>query len=179
MIARMKWLLLIVTVLLASGCLSRRVVTESFVTTPTYELRGVEVVEQGERGASLRAVLVIRNPNAVGLPLRVSGVSIALEGLGSYAYDAMPAVSLPPSGEQVVLLPMAVALRRGASAEGAAYALSASLSFEPPGEVRRVLTDSGVPLPVVSVSESGTVGGRGWASLGQGASPASAEPTPQ
>ncbi|MEM9881668.1 MAG: hypothetical protein AAF800_01975 [Planctomycetota bacterium] len=124
---------------------------------PAVEVAGAEVVETTDDAARVEVSLVLRNPNAVALPLPEASYSVALPGVGSYASVELPARVLPPNGEQSVRLPAVIALDAVDDLRGRAWRASGNVTYRPENAVRRFLTESGVPLPVVLFSGGGTL----------------------
>ncbi|MEM6855929.1 MAG: hypothetical protein AAF593_16105 [Planctomycetota bacterium] len=132
-----------------TGCISGR--------PPAVEVAGAEVVEATEEAARVELSLMLRNPNAVALPLPEASYSVAVSGVGSYASVELPARVLPPNGEQSVRLPAVIALETVDDLRGRAWRASGNVTYRPENAVRRFLTESGVPLPVVLFSGEGTL----------------------
>ncbi|MEM1098867.1 MAG: hypothetical protein AAGH92_08760 [Planctomycetota bacterium] len=130
------------------GCVVVDAVKEGLVTPPTAEVIGVSVVDVSERGAALEAAVRLTNTNDVELPLEAVRVRMTGPGGRSFSSDAPPTVSMPPNGSQVLRV-RGVLSGRNDDLVGEEVAVSVSVRWIPPGEVRGILTESGVPLPVV------------------------------
>lgn len=124
--------------------------------TPTIEVVNVRVAEQTGEATRIEALVELTNPNDTPLPLTSASYTISAGNAGSVSLDDRPNRTLPALGKQTVLLPASLRTN-GASLKGAPCTVSGSITYEPPGEVRKILTESGIPLPWVDFSKSGRV----------------------
>lgn len=147
---RMAWFVLAAVTV---GC-SIRPPRYHFVSTPRAEVTSLAVTSVSEQGARVEAVVALENPNDLPLPLRVSDYTLSIDGVGQTTMVDLPPVTLPARGRQTFKLPIAVATD-GAALDGQAYRFQGTVTYEPPGEIRRVLTDSGLPLPRTGFSSEG------------------------
>ncbi|MEM7576358.1 MAG: hypothetical protein AAF328_02685 [Planctomycetota bacterium] len=131
-----------------SGCVVIDAVKEGIVTPPTAEVLGVSVVDASDRGTALEAAVRLTNVNNVELPLESVRVRMVGPNGQRFVSDAPATVSMPPNGSQVLRV-RGVLPGRGGDLEGEEVAVSVSVRWIPPGEVRAILTESRVPLPVV------------------------------
>ena len=153
---RLAWVIGGVVSLIGMGCAVGPMLTEGIVQTPEAVVESVRVVDQTDDGLRLEAVVRIRNPNEVGLAAQRGSVWFELEGLRPYEARMEPTIALPPSGERLWRVPVAVAKPSpGWSAGGRSYKMEVELRFVPPGELREILTESGVPLPWLSATARG------------------------
>jgi LEA14-like dessication related protein len=125
------------------------------VTPPVTTVRGVRLVRQTQEAARFEATLELRNPNNVPLPMRKSHYTLVVENAGRARLDDLPNRTIPARGVQTVVLPAAISTRRGVA--GGRYHLDGSVTYDPPGNLRRFLTDSGIPLPEVLFARAGTL----------------------
>lgn len=131
---------------------------------PSASVESVRVIEQTTEGSRLEVLIRMENPNLTSLPLPSVTFTLNLQGIGTFAFTDTPHVTLPAKrndgehgpGIQFLRLPAAIATK-GKDAHGAAYRVNGSIIYEPPGEIRKLLTDSNVPLPTMNFSKSGTV----------------------
>ncbi len=136
-------LLLLIT-LAAGGCAVQR---------PSARVTGVEIAEATEEGSRLLVTVVLDNPRDEPLPIRRSRYELSVDG-ETFEFTDLAAATMPAQGSQTLRLPAAV--RVPAAAVGSRpYEVRGSVVYEPPGEIRDLLTDSGVPLPSVTFSQSG------------------------
>lgn len=133
------------------GCKSNRLRTKP----PTAQVTGVRLVEHTTTGSRLEVLLQLGNPNDFGLPLTRSDFSFRVAGGDSFTFNDQPHRSIPAKGTQLVRLP--VALANPSSIVGAAFVVEGSVTYEPPGEIRKLLTESSVPLPSVGFRGEGVV----------------------
>ena len=141
------------------GCALGPMLTEGVVETPEAVVESARVVDQTDAGFRAEIVVRLINPNDVALRVERASVAFRLDGLKPYEARMEPTVALPPSGEQLWTVPVALAKPTpGWAPAGRRYRFDAELRFVPPGELREILTDSGVPLPWVEVSGAGEFG---------------------
>lgn len=112
----------------------------------------VRLVEQSSEGASYRIEVTLQNPNDVDLPLRSAQYQLAVGETSSPTMSANPHRTLAANARQMVEL--TVALPQPPSG---AWRCQGSITFEPPGEIRKIMTDSHVPLPSVNFTGEGTL----------------------
>ncbi len=136
----------------AGGCESSPM-SLGLVQTPQAQVHAVELTEVSEAGAAARVIVELSNPNDVPLPLRIAQYKVAL-GEVSYSGDTHPNATIPAHGTQRITLPAAVSGR-----PGDAYKVNGTITFQPPGEIRQLMTDVGIPLPWVSINGEGPVTG--------------------
>jgi len=144
-----------------AGCGSKSK-TKIKVITPTASAATVSIVEQTGEGARLLVSLELTNPNAIALPLHkavytvtVAGVAAGAGGAGgAVTMEDVTSLTLPANGTQQLKYPLA-SVTDGQGLAGAWYTVSGTVEYEPPGEVRKLLTESGVSLPKVRFSGAG------------------------
>jgi len=121
------------------------------VAAPATEVRGVEVVHVTEHGTEADVIVALRNDNDVPLPLALVDYQVTLGGRTVEA-STTPDATVPAEGEQIVRLRAAVP-----DAPGDQYRVRGRFQYVPPGEIRTLLTDFGVPLPTTGFEASGNV----------------------
>lgn len=121
--------------------------------SPTASVLGVKLVKQTDQAARVEVTVALENPNDVPLPLIKSSYTVEVAGQ-SYSATDVPARTLPARGRQEVTIPAVVAVSGGA-ARGSSYRVDGSVTYEPPGEIRKLMTDSYIPLPSVGFAQSG------------------------
>lgn len=147
-----------------AGCGSKSK-TKIKVITPTASAATVSIVEQTGEGARLLVSLELTNPNAIALPLHkavytvtVAGVAAGAGGAGgaggAVTMEDVTSLTLPANGTQKLKYPLAI-VTDGQGLAGASYTVSGTVEYEPPGEVRKLLTESGVSLPKIRFSGAG------------------------
>ena len=168
--ARVFWIklaaltLALLTLFAASGCGIPRTVgraaTEGFVEKPEVELIDLAVTKRTPEGVAFAATVRMINPNDVELPLDAVDFSLRVAGLGSFEAPSPPRVSLPPNGSRRVVLRAALPAPTPSDApiDGRTYRCTVAVRYVPPGEVREIGTESGLPLPVARTAVRGTLG---------------------
>lgn len=124
------------------------------VSKPSARVNQAVVAEQTAEGARLELVLVLDNPNDVPLPIRETRYRVEIDGVADgFEFTDKTAATMPAGDTQTLTLPSAFA----GDLSDRAYQVSGAVVYETPGEFRRLLTDSGVPLPSVSFSARGNL----------------------
>jgi hypothetical protein len=134
------------------------------VIAPKASVDTVSVVSETDEGARLKMVVILENANAVALPLKRVDYRLVVEGVGSFTFRDDPNRILPgarqvkqgETAKQELHL-FAGIETDGATIRGKPYKASGTVTYEPPGEIRKLLTDSYVPLPITSFFGSGTL----------------------
>jgi LEA14-like dessication related protein len=150
-----RLLLLLSAALLWGGC-SIRPPRYHHVTTPQAEVQSVAVTQVTQEGARVEVTVELHNPNDMALPLRVSRYTLRIESIGEMRLTDLPPVTIPARGSRRVVLPTAIATD-GHPLQGHAYSFEGTVTYEPPGEIRKVMTESGVPLPSAAFRGQGTL----------------------
>ncbi len=127
------------------------------VESPTAHVEKIELLDSSDQALRLGVTLRLTNPNDVPLPMTIARYSVDVPGAGSYQGDQRPQATIRAEGEQVFVLTAAVPAGTANPALDTAVA-SGSVEYEPPGEFRMLLTESGVPLPSVAFRGSGELG---------------------
>ena len=127
------------------------------VEQPRARVTEVALEDQSDHGARILVSVALSNPNDVALPLVNAGYTMRVNGASEATYADLPNRTLPALGQQIVTLPVGLSLGSGTSPRGASYLVHGSGTYEPPGEIRKLLTEARVPLPSTSFSASGTL----------------------
>lgn len=136
----------------------------SSIVSPTAEVKSISLVDQSAEGARVQVTVELKSDNAVPLPLVECGYSVTLDGIGTFSFVDKPNKAIPakrtdinggPASQVITLI--AVFATAGREVKGTACRVSGSIVYEPPGEVRKVMTESNVPLPSVGFSGEGTI----------------------
>lgn len=144
------------TLLIFAGCVSEEPVAESGdLETPTAALVSASQTARSDEGSRLVAAVDVTNPNQVALPVIEVFYTVKVDGVGEFSFTQTGDSTLYKGGTQRLLLPSAFKTTKDLS--GATYSVDGWLSYQPPGEVRKLLTDTGWPLPRVWFSGSGRV----------------------
>ena len=114
----------------------------------------VALVEQTDQGARLVANVELSNFNETALPLVWCQYRITVDGGDTFAMADELHRTLLARGTQIVQLPAAMAAA-ALDLAGASYTIKGAITYEPPGAIRKVLTESKIPLPAVHFQSSG------------------------
>jgi hypothetical protein len=118
------------------------------------------VTQRSDRGVRIEVPVSLTNRSDVPLPVAETRYTVTIDAPGArpFRFTARGVATMPVEGEQTVLLPAAFAVDE-VDVVGVPYRVTGSIVYESPGEIRRVFTDTGWPLPSVSFSSSGTLMG--------------------
>ena len=126
------------------------------VDQPGITLEHVRITEQTQEGLRVEVTVRLSNPNDIALPLVYASYGVELDGVGRFELGDQTNRTLPAKGSQVVVLPAAFAWPQEASA-AQGYTVWGAVQYEPPGQLRKVLTESGIPLPSARFSQRGHI----------------------
>jgi len=122
----------------------------SSLQTPTAEVVSIERGPRSDQGAVVNVTVRMANPNDVQLPVHETTYRVELDGAKEiFELTFHPPVTMPVSGEQLVTFPAAFAIKQD-DLTGRRVAVSGSIHYQPPGEIRQVLTDMKFPLPHIA-----------------------------
>lgn len=138
-----------------TGCVLTDV-DQMFVEAPQAKLLTVRLVEQSDDGARVEVVVSLTNRAEVPLPLLDSSCSMLVASKGPHRTSDDPNQVLPALGSQTLIIPLAFA-SDAPEVSGKTYSLNGSVTYEPPGEIRKLLTESGIPLPQVQFAGRGKI----------------------
>ncbi|MEM6751170.1 MAG: hypothetical protein AAF612_11945 [Planctomycetota bacterium] len=139
------------------GC--GRTLTNPLLAPPEAEVVAVTPVERTPEADRVLVTLRITNSEGVELPLREAAYTVRGPDGASRSTRAQVFATAPAEGEQWVRLPISVARDEALAMDpDPVYRVSGSITYEPPGEFRRILTDSAVPLPAVLFAGTGREG---------------------
>lgn len=148
------WCVTLVTVMCClslSGCLGVG------AQRPADEVVSTRVTQQTEHGARVLVQVAIDNPNDFVLPLREAHYTVRVAGLEPFVFtDVVPDRALPPNSRQILELPAAFATD-GQPIQGKTYNITGRVTYEPPGELRAIMSESGLPLPSIHFSGEGVL----------------------
>jgi len=125
------------------------------ILRPTAQVRSVAIDQSTDQGATVRIHVELTNTNDVSLPVSEAPYRLAV-GEHVFEFTAVPPVTMPAGGSQMFSLTAAFPAS-GESLRGREYDLSGRGVYEPPGEIRKILTDSNIPLPSVGFSDRGVL----------------------
>ena len=124
------------------------------VDRPEIQVEKVELTQRTDEGLRMEVTVRLSNPNQIALPLVYASYGVELDGLGRFELGDTTNRTLPARGSQIVVLPAAFAITQPLPA-ATPYRVWGHVQYEPPGQFRRVLTESGIPLPGASFALDG------------------------
>ncbi len=125
------------------------------IEAPKTKVGGVSVTGKSGDGTQVTAFVELRNPNKAALPLLRTRYTLSVDGqVVSYADEVHR--TLPSAGMQIVELPVAFP-GDGSGLGGRRFDINGSITYKPPGQFRKLLTESRIPLPTVTFAGSGTI----------------------
>ncbi len=145
-----KWMTLMavagVCLLWGSGCQ----VYKKFRTPDLFPIVvasvAVQLTEKTAEAAKFEVVVTLENPNAVALPLISSEFTLRVNGHSLMSFEDQLHITLPANGTQVVHLQGVMVLASELNAQSN-YVVNGTIAYEPPGEIRKIMTESKVRLP--------------------------------
>ena len=124
------------------------------VRSPEAHVADLALVDRSATGQRVEASVVVSNPNEI--PLRVWGVAYRVEmedgRRASFEMTDHPPVTLPPGGEQTIVLPAGLRLRGEADAVAS---IRGRVIYDTPGHIRARMTDLGLPRRSVRFAAEG------------------------
>ena len=124
--------------------------------SPSVHVTDVRVVDQTEQGGRVVLEVDLINPNDFVLPMPTADYTVSVEGAGQFSFQGVvPLAVMPAQGTQTLQLPAAFTVDQPLT--GKPFAAHGSIQYDPPGEWRAFLTQSGFPLPEVDFQETGTI----------------------
>ncbi len=148
----LAWLCLLVPLL---GCRTLRNIGSDVTRTvsdPTITVEALRVAQRSAYGTRYEVDLVIQNPNDFPLALVSSSHTLVVSG-SAFEFAGAPHRTVPSRGNaegtQRVTLAGAVPM---VGPEPEAVSVRGKMVFEPPGQFRKLLTESGLPLPSAAFS---------------------------
>jgi hypothetical protein len=123
---------------------------------PTAKAVAVRIDEQTDQGVRVIVLVNMNNPNDYPLPLIEGSYTVNVSGLGSFHDGARSVRTLPSRGTETIEMPAAFATK-GAPVVGRQYDVSGWITFQPPSNLRALMTDMDIPLPDVGFALSGVL----------------------
>lgn len=130
---------------------------------PSAKVVAIAVVDQSAEGVRIQATIELKSDNTYPLPLVKCDYSVTLAGVGVFTFSERPNRAIPAKrtdinagpAKQIVTLIAAFATQ--ADVKGRSCTVGGSVTYEPPGEIRRIMTETAVPLPSVTFSGTATL----------------------
>ena len=134
----------------------------------SIQVLDAQVLEQSAQGGQVVLFVRVTNPNPQELPIPRVTCDLDVEGGGRFTFTDVPYATLPGGGKsggepgggageaafQILEIPGALA---GSALAGKRYTVRGTVVFQPDGQLRRVFTDLGLPLPRTRFAGSGTL----------------------
>ncbi|MFW5682489.1 MAG: hypothetical protein ACOC1G_05730 [Phycisphaeraceae bacterium] len=120
--------------------------------SPHGRVLDAALVEETPDGSRIEFVVELENPREEHYPLVEARYSLEVIGAGTFWFTEYPIQALPGNGTQRLLLAGALP---ATDLAGRQWRVNGAVSYKPGGELRQVLTDSGIPLPVVNFDGRG------------------------
>ena len=129
------------------------------VDAPVAEVVSAKITQQTADGVRVEVTVLLSQNNKVPLPLTMSEADFTIGNTATRSITDKPHRTIPVgggqgTGKQVVVIPIAYPISAGI-VPGSEYNVTGSITYEPPGEFRRILTESGFPLPTADFSRVG------------------------
>ena len=125
--------------------------------TPGTAVAAVRLVESGPRAARYDIDVSIYNPNDVPLPMTFAEYELTVDG-ATYRSDALPRATAPALRRITISLPAVLVWDDDVSPPaGGTYEASGRIIMTPPGEVRRLLYEIGLPKPRMKFTGQGEI----------------------
>ena len=141
--------LILLLICLTAGC--------GLTPDPDIEVASVELLDTSPEGARLRIVLAVTNTINEPVELESMSYRLKIDQVDPFEVEDQPSATLPSGGTQRLDLYAAVPTAAGNDLIGRDYRVSGTLTYDPPGDLRVVLTETGVPLPWVGFAGRGAV----------------------
>ncbi|QQE11656.1 hypothetical protein JD969_19575 [Planctomycetota bacterium] len=127
------------------------------VQQPISKVTAVEITERSPIGVRMLVSVDIENPNQIALPVTNIQYSVSLQDAGTFNFTELGDITLSAGGKQSVTLPAAFALPEDATLNGKKYTVNGQFFYRPPGELRALLDQYHLPLPISPFTASGNV----------------------
>jgi hypothetical protein len=145
------WIVLGLVGVMLGGCSIGLPTFPKPIGVPDAQVAAVRVVESSDVAGRYMIYVTLTNPNNIALPIEASDYSLTVAGK-TYKGDTPPQATVPASGSITVKLPAVIPGGGG----GGQYDVSGGLTLHPPGQIKQILYDIGVPMPQARFSGKGT-----------------------
>lgn len=150
------WVLLLAVVPVGCGPIKAPRLPER-VIAPTTDVLRVDLTAASDAAASYDVLVTFVNPNLFELPMTHAAYVLTVNG-HSYTADAVPNATIPAQGQVDVKLPAVIAAP-GLAALGQPFEVKGTVTMQPPGQLRNLFYEMGIPMPTVDFAGQGTVTG--------------------
>lgn len=150
------WLLLTLLCCASIACAKKKVPDPKLweIQTPQARVVSMKVTSQTDDGFRVEATVQLDNENRVPLPLLDIHYTIAIEGVGSISLVDHAHRTIPAFGSQRIVLPASFAWEESSIA-GLPWQVEGNVKYQPPGELRQIMTETNIPLPDSTFKNSG------------------------
>lgn len=131
-----------------TGCSVYRKFKSPDLKAMVVEKVDVKLAGQSSEAAKLDVTLTINNPNGTALPLVKTDMTVSIGSLGQASTQYLLHRTVPANGTQTITIPVVILTSEQITA-GTSFSAKGVVSYEPPGELRKLMTESNVPLPAV------------------------------
>jgi hypothetical protein len=120
------------------------------IAMPDVQVQSVDLVDASPDAGRYLLKLTLTNPNDFALPLLDAEYRIKINDQ-QYIGSTPPNATLPKSGSITLQLPAALPVR------GQNYEVSGSIQLDPPGQIKQLSYDAGLPRPRAPFKAQGAV----------------------
>lgn len=124
------------------------------VQSPVAKVISFKVTQQTDAGFRVEAVVELTNENRVPLPLLDIYYEISIDKVGTIALVDDANRTVPSFGKQQMTLPASFAWD-GPAPAGASWTVTGRVKYDPPGELRQIMTETKIPLPDSNFHDTG------------------------
>jgi len=126
------------------------------ITAPTTDVLRVDLVETSAAAGQYDILVTLINPNDFELPMPHASYQLTVAG-HTYSGDAVPNATMPAQGQVNMKLPAVI--HSGDLQLGQPFEVTGTAKMNPPGQIRMLMYELGIPMPTVNFSGQGTVTG--------------------
>lgn len=125
-------------------------------SAPELTVTRVQVKERSPQATVLAITIDAENVNDVSLPLRGLEYEVVLDGKMVFSGRRSPESTLRRFGTQQIVVPAVVRADQMPAGGATAYTVRGTLRYTTPGELARILFDTGVERPSTDFESRGT-----------------------
>ncbi|MBI1370235.1 MAG: hypothetical protein GC162_16495 [Planctomycetes bacterium] len=123
------------------------------VQDPTTDIASVNLVDASEKAGKYDITITLVNPNNFELPMTFATYSLTV-GERTYEGSAIPNTTLPALSQIQFTVP---AVLEGPAAAGQNFTAEGTITLNPPGQIRQLIYELGIPMPTAHFDGQGTV----------------------
>jgi hypothetical protein len=146
--------LLLAAAVACGGCTSS-------IIAPTAKVTSITLADQSAQGARVQVTVELKNENTVPLPLVRCDYTVSLAGVGSFTFSENPNKAIPArrtdinAGPATQVVTLIAAFATAGEVKGRDCRVDGSITYETPGEIRKIMTETSLPLPAMPFSGGG------------------------